>query len=232
MTTSKREGTFAIDADPSELEAARRSLVDLPWVWLRQVHGSEVHVVRANDADVVRGRDGDALVTADAGIVLAVQTADCVPVTFASREGVIGVAHAGWRGLEAGVLEATVDTMRLLGATWVRARIGPHIHASCYEFGAADLDGLVRRFGPDVASRTPGGQQAFDATAAVHAALAHAAVDVQARVDEALHPRRGGMVGCTACGTDQWFSHRARAEAGRMATVVWRDPVDADRAQP
>jgi len=231
-TTAKVDGTFAIDADRSELEVARRSLVDLPWVWLRQMHGRTVHVVGADDLDAVRGRDGDALVTARSGVVLAVQTADCVPVTFASREGVIGVAHAGWRGLEAGVLEATTDAMRSLGATQVKAQIGPHIHASCYEFGVDELARLVRRFGPEVATRTPGGRPAFDATAAAHVALADAAVDVPARMDEALHPRRGAMVGCTACGADRWFSHRARAEPGRMATVVWRDPVDPNGTRP
>lgn len=224
-TTRREHGDFAIDGDPEVLDEARRRIIGLPWVWLRQVHGADVIVVESGREDEVRGTDGDALVTADAGIVLAVQTADCVPVTFTSREGVIGVAHAGWRGLEAGVLEATVDTMRALGATWVRATVGPHIGAECYEFGADDLARLVRRFGPAAEGRTSSGHPSFDASAATHVALTDAAVDVLPPPTEALKAR-GVRNGCTACGAEHWYSFRARGETARMATITWRDPVD------
>jgi YfiH family protein len=223
--TRRDHGDFAIDGDPAALEAARRRIVDLPWVWLHQVHGADVVVVESGREDAVRGTDGDALVTADAGIVLAVQTADCVPVTFTSREGVIGVAHAGWRGLEAGVLEATADTMRSLGATWVRATVGPHIGAECYEFGADDLARLVRRFGPVAEGRTSSGRPSFDASAATHVALTDAAVDVVAPPAAAVKAL-GVRNGCTACDAEHWYSFRARGESARMATVTWRDAGD------
>ena len=151
-TTTRPDGDFAIDGEPVGLEARRRAVADHPWVWLRQVHGAEVVVVTADNVGEVTGLEADALVTAEPDLVLAVQTADCVPVVFSSDVGVIGVAHAGWRGLEAGVIERTVEAMRDLGADSPSAVIGPHIHGDCYEFGAdraRPAGSPVRRLGAD-----------------------------------------------------------------------------------
>jgi YfiH family protein len=222
-TTTREDGDFAIDADPAALARARRAVADLPWVWLRQVHGAQVHRVVAGREDDVRGRDGDALVTSEPGIVLAVQTADCVPLTFSSREGVIGVAHAGWRGIESGVIQATVGSMRAAGATWMHASVGPCIHAECYEFGDLDLDRLVTSIGPEVEGRTADGGRALDAVAAVDRILADLEVTtVHLDADRSVDP--GAASACTGCRADTWYSHRARGEAGRMATVIWREP--------
>lgn len=219
-TTDRSDGDFAPDGDPQALTAARRAVVDLPWVWLRQVHGRQVHQVEAGREQDVTGRDGDALVSTAAGVVLAVQTADCVPVTFSSPEGIIGVAHAGWRGIEAGVLEATVGAMVDLGASDLRARVGPCIHAECYEFGAEDLDRLVATLGPHVERRTTDGRRALDTVGATCRVLARVGVEVA-----------GISAACTACEPDAWYSHRARGDAGRMATLVWRDRPMPSREQ-
>ncbi|HUQ40036.1 MAG TPA: polyphenol oxidase family protein, partial [Acidimicrobiales bacterium] len=144
------------------------------------------------------------------GGALAVLTADCAPVALASSEGVIAVAHAGWRGVAAGVIEATVAEMEALGATAIEAAIGPCIHAECYEFGPAELDGVAARLGDDVRSRTSAGRPALDLPAAVRAALRRAGVETVTDVDV-----------CTACSPDH-FSWRARQELQRQATVVWR----------
>ncbi len=98
----------------------------------------------------MQGVEGDALVTTRPGVVLAVLTADCAPVALASPEGVVAVAHAGWKGAEVGILEATVEVMRAHGATHIDAALGPCIGPCCYEFGPADLDRLAARFGPAV----------------------------------------------------------------------------------
>lgn len=215
-TTTRADGDFAIDGDPAVLEARRWAVVDLPWAWLRQVHGAGVLVVDTPD-DAVRlaGRQGDALVSGTAGLALAVQTADCGPVVLASPEGVIGIAHAGWRGIEAGVVAATVAAMRRLGATELAAVLGPCIHVECYEFTGPERGAMADRFGAAVAGWTDRGTPALDVPAAVRAALLDAGVR---SVDET-----GG--GCTACDAARWYSHRARGEHGRMATVVWRDPA-------
>ncbi|HMC67930.1 MAG TPA: polyphenol oxidase family protein, partial [Mycobacteriales bacterium] len=77
--------------------------------------------------------------TATPGCVLAVQVADCVPIALVAASAV-GVVHAGWRGLVAGVVGKSVDAMRGLGATEIEAIVGPCIEPACYEFGASDLE--------------------------------------------------------------------------------------------
>ena len=191
-----------------DVEARRRQLVDLPWTWLRQVHGDEVvHVAAPGDK---AGSPADAAVTAQPGCALAVLTADCAPVALASPEGVVGVVHAGWKGALAGVLQRSVKELRALGATEVRAVIGPCIRSGCYQFGEHDLARLVDRYGPGVAARTADGDPALDLPAAVRAALAEQGVDA---VDDV------GL--CTACSANH-FSWRARREQQRQAAVVWR----------
>jgi len=102
---------------------------------IHQVHSAEVIHVTEPMADRPRA---DAMVTATPGLALGVLTADCQPVLFADREaGVIGAAHAGWRGTRDGVLEATVEAMVALGARreTISAVIGPTISQSAYEVG-------------------------------------------------------------------------------------------------
>jgi YfiH family protein len=107
---------------------------------VRQVHSADVVTVTGLVAEQARA---DALVTATAGVALTVLTADCQPVLFADAEaGVIGAAHAGWRGALSGVLEATVDAMEALGArrASIRAVIGPTISQRAYEVGPEFLE--------------------------------------------------------------------------------------------
>jgi YfiH family protein len=209
-TTTRDEGDFAVDAEPRGLADRRRAVADLPWVWLRQVHGADVVVVAHQNLEAVRGSEADALVTTDAGVVLAVQTADCVPVAL-HGDGVVALAHAGWRGVEAGVLDRVVEVSRGLGAGPLQATIGPHIHAECYEFGADELDRLAHRFGARARGVTATGSPALDLTAVCVGELARLDVEVVS-VGE-----------CTACHPERWYSYRARGEPERMATVVWRD---------
>jgi YfiH family protein len=202
-------GEFVYAVRP-DVEARRRAVVDLPWTWLRQVHGTDVvRVARPGDG---AGMRADAAVTAAPGAALAVLTADCAPVALASPEGVIGVAHAGWRGVLAGVVEATVEEMRALGATEVRAVVGPCIHPGCYAFGAAELEAVAARLGDSVRGVTSTGETALDLPAAVRAALTNAGIapEHQAAIDV-----------CTACSPEH-FSWRARKEQQRQAAVVWR----------
>ncbi|MDA7423910.1 peptidoglycan editing factor PgeF [Thalassococcus lentus] len=122
-------------------------------VTVHQVHSPDVVTVTA---PIVGDRPkADALVTATPGIALAILTADCQPVLFADRDaGVIGAAHAGWRGAQLGVLEATVDAMVAIGANResIHAVIGPSISQRAYEVGPEfleaflDLDGENGRF--------------------------------------------------------------------------------------
>ena len=99
--------------------------------WLRQVHGTRV--VRAEEA--IDGPEADAAVARTLRAVCVVKAADCLPVLLADEAGtVVGAAHAGWRGLAAGVIEATVDEMRVPGASLL-AWLGPAIGPAHYEVG-------------------------------------------------------------------------------------------------
>jgi polyphenol oxidase len=175
---------------------------------MRQVHGARVLEIDRPGAGT--GEEADAAVTRAPDVALAVLTADCAPVALVSAEGVIGVAHAGWRGLLAGVIEATVDAMRGLGATEVGAVLGPCIHPECYQFGPLELDALAARLGPGVRSECSDGGEALDMPAAVRSSLERAGAELL------------GDVGiCTACSPDYW-SWRGGQDSQRQATVVWR----------
>ena len=103
---------------------------------VHQVHSAKVAVLE--EAPGGETRTADAMVTKTPGLALGVLTADCQPVLFADAEaGVVGAAHAGWKGAQSGVLEATIDAMEILGAdrTRIRAVIGPSISQRAYEVG-------------------------------------------------------------------------------------------------
>jgi len=192
----------------AEVAERRRAVVDLPWTWLRQVHGDTV--VRVERPGAGAGTTADACVTAEAGCALAVLTADCAPVVLSSPEGVLGAAHAGWAGLVAGVLERTVETMAAMGATTISAVVGPCIRPECYRFGDDDLAGVARRLGADVRARDASGAPALDLVAGARAVLHRSGVVTVADVGS-----------CTACAPG-WYSWRARGERERQAVVVWR----------
>ena len=177
-------------------------------VGLFQVHGAEVATVGTPWA-AGAGPHADAMVTDRPGIVLGIVTADCAPVLFADREaGVIGAAHAGWRGAVAGILEATLTAMARLGADPARvvAAVGPCIAPGSYEVGA-DLRGAVLANDPAdagffAAGARPGHWQ-FDLPGYCVARLRAAGV------------AQAAWLGFdTLADPDRFFSHRRRTLAG------------------
>src|SRR5262249_40719733 len=137
---------------------------------------------------------------------------DCAPVILTS-ERVVAVAHAGWRGLMAGVIEHTVGVMRELDPTSdIAAVVGPHIGPECYEFGADDLDAVAARYGNTVRGVTRDGSPALDMGAAVKAALESVGVPIDVTATDEFP--------CTACSDDLYYSWRARKESERFATTV------------
>lgn len=209
FTRRDDDGDLRIDEDPAALAERRQKAQTGAWTWLRQVHGARV--VTVSEPGGHAGAEADAAVTDRTGIVLAVHTADCAPVVlYDPTAGVIGAAHAGWRGLAAGVIEHAVDAMVDLGATSVHAVVGPHIRARCYEFGAEDLDVVAARYGDAVRATTGWGTPALDLSAGIRAAL------------DGCGPICGvnDVGGCTACEPDRYFSHRARGDRGRHAAAI------------
>lgn len=186
-------------------------------VTVHQVHSPDVVTV-TGPAQGERPR-ADAMVTATQGVALGVLTADCQPVLFAdARAGVIGAAHAGWRGTFDGVLEATVDAMVALGATRgdITAVIGPTISQSAYEVGPeffetfTDEDrGNARFF---IAGQN--GRYLFDLPAFGLSRLRAAGVG---HAEWTRH--------CTYRDPDRFFSYRrtthaAEADYGRLISVI------------
>jgi len=205
-------GDLAVTLPAAELETRRRGVVDLPWTWLTQVHGAEVVTVTRPGEHA--GARADAAVTAVPGVAVSVTTADCVPVVLFGRdERTVGVVHAGWRGLHAGVVGAAVQAMAALGDPPATALLGASICPRCYEFGRDDLDLVAARWGDEVRATTADGRPALDVAAGVRRALAEAGVTT---IVPGEH--------CTAERADLYWSHRARAETGRFATVAWLEP--------
>lgn len=219
--------TAADGDDAAKVERNRAELVErfeLPSVphWLRQVHGTDV--LRFDSAPSPAKAGGgwggvepvaDASVTSEPGVVLAILTADCLPVVFANEDGSeIGAAHAGWRGLAAGVLENTVAAMRS-SPDKIVAWLGPAAGPQAYEIGAEVFDAFVS-------------QDANAASAFVATRPGHWRVDLYALAR--LRLAKVGVTGvhggdlCTISDPQRFFSHRRDARTGRMATVVWMQP--------
>lgn len=202
---------------------ALRAALGLPSAprWLRQVHGTAVFDTEAGTIDglpVTAGDaepEADAAVTRRAGVVLAVLHADCLPVLLCSDDGlVLGAAHAGWRGLAAGVVEATMAAMRVPGER-VIAWLGPAAGPAHYEVGeavrAAFIDGDAGAASAFVATRP--GHWCVDLYALARRRLAALGVT-----------RIHGGGRCTIGEPDAFFSHRREARTGRMASLLWREP--------
>ena len=171
--------------DPALIAENRRRVADAvlsggTLTGVYQVHGNRCVIVD-DKSDVTARPEADALTTCTPGIILGILTADCVPVLFADREaGVIGAAHAGWKGALAGVTDVTLTAMESLGADRanIAAAIGPCIGRASYEVD----DGFVQRFTADdpanerfFAAAKPG-HAMFDIAAYVAARLAAAGV--------------------------------------------------------
>ncbi|MBB5371953.1 peptidoglycan editing factor PgeF [Acidocella aromatica] len=174
---------------------------------VKQVHGDGVVTVRAPWAEGA-GPAADALVTNLPGLALGVITADCAPVLFCA-EGVVGAAHAGWRGALAGVLEATAAAMRELGARDIHAVIGPCIGQASYEVGADMRDAVLARHTTDTQFFEAGrpGHWHFDlpgyCAARLHAAGVKAealGLDTYAQEQEFFSYRRKTLRGEAATG--------------------------------
>lgn len=199
--------------DPAAVAANRAALGRLlpaPPVWLKQVHG-----IAVADADRAQaGAEADAAVARQAGKVCAVMTADCLPVLLCDAGGgAVAAAHAGWRGLCAGVIEATVAAMRVPGKE-IHAWLGPAIGPLAFEVGDEVRAAFVARDSAAAAAFAPQaeGKWLADLGLIARQRLAAAGID---------SVWGGGQ--CTVCETERFFSYRRDGSTGRMATLIWLD---------
>lgn len=200
--------------DPAAVAENRSRLADLlalpgPPLWLRQVHGARV----VEAADWHAGVEADALVAREPGQCAAILTADCLPVLLAADDGsVVAAAHAGWRGLAAGVLGHTVAAMahprdRIL------AWIGPAISQDHYEVGDEVREPFVAADHLATNCFAPNERGRWQADLKLLAVIGLRRAGV-GRVSDAGR--------CTYAEPGAFFSHRREAPCGRTATLIWR----------
>lgn len=193
----------ALVAENRAIAAAALGYPPARLVSVHQVHGVAVAVC---DGPWETRPVADALVTATPGLLLGVVTADCAPVLFADAgAGVVGAAHAGWRGAVAGVLEETLAAMRALGASRITAVVGPCIAQPSYEVGADLRDAVLTRAAGDGRFFAPGRRALhwqFDLPGYCLARLTAAGAQAHATLDDTL------------ANPEKFFSHRRRTLAG------------------
>lgn len=205
--------------DPSHVLANRQRLQnslgpDVQLQWLNQVHGNRVIEARRDATP----RDADAAFTTEPGIACCVSTADCLPVFFASLHGdAVALAHAGWRGLAAGVLENCVEALPVKADQCI-AWLGPAIGPCHFEVGA-EVRECFMDASPALQSRQleryfqPGaGEGKFKA-------------DLYGLARVRLHNLGirsiGGWPGCTYCQEDRFYSFRRQTQTGRMLSLIY-----------
>ena len=218
-----------------------------PLVTLRQIHSNLVVVAGKKDVGRERPWKGDGVITADPGLLLAVQTADCIPVLVADRKRrVVGAFHAGWRGTVKRIVEMGVGRMRQEYGSQpgdLIAAIGPGIGACCYAVGEEVLSEFESQFtyGRELfyevfdsepvrtkypmlflTQRAPGHSPIGPS---LHVNLAEA--NRRQLVDAGVNAKAIRMIGgCTQCQRDLFFSHRgAQGHAGRMMSVIGIRPL-------
>lgn len=205
--------------DPLAVAANRQQLTDMlaacsagSPVWLNQVHGTRVVDAAALVGN--RAPEADASFARAAGVVCAVMTADCLPVLFCDASGtVVAAAHAGWRGLLAGVLEEAVAAMGVPGED-VIAYLGPAIGPQAFEVGDEVRSAFV-----EVDEHAA---QAFK-TSVAGKWLADIYWLARQRLQRKGVTRVYGGSHCTYREADRFFSYRRDGQTGRMASLIWLD---------
>ena len=203
---------FAAGDDAARVAENRRRVAQhLPGApaWLRQVHGANVVTLVERPGDVPIA---DAAVTRTRALPLVVLVADCLPVLLADRAGTtVGVAHAGWRGVVAGVLESTVRAMECAPHDIV-AWIGPGIGPDAFEVGEDVLEAFL--------ARDDGAREAFRPLRAGKW-LADLPALARMRLASAGIAHTTGGTWCTVRDAQRFYSYRRDGPSGRMGAFIW-----------
>ncbi|WP_407733132.1 peptidoglycan editing factor PgeF [Pseudomonas citronellolis] len=197
--------------DPAAVAENRRRLEQAQGcrpAWLSQVHGIEVV-----EADPSRVATADASWSATPGIACAVLTADCLPALFCDRAGTrVAAAHAGWRGLAGGVLEATLDRLAVPAAEML-VWLGPAIGPQAFEVGPEVREAFMADHAEAAAAFVP----SVNAGRYMADIYQLARIRLAARGVTAVYG--GGL--CTFSDTERFYSYRRNPRTGRQASLVW-----------
>ncbi|MCY9850789.1 purine nucleoside phosphorylase YfiH [Pectobacterium jejuense] len=199
--------------EPAHVTANRQALVEMAGLpamphWLEQVHGTDV--IRIGETSPM-SVCGDAAYTDQKGKVCAVMTADCLPVLFCAINGdEVAAAHAGWRGLHAGVLEETLACFRVQPAQ-IMAWLGPAIGPDAFEVGPEVRDAFIQHDMAAASAFLPEGNKFFADIYQLASLRLRAAGVTQIF---------GGNA-CTVSKPHKFFSYRRDGVTGRMASLIW-----------
>lgn len=192
--------------------AERLALPDTPH-WLSQIHGT---VVANLDLETTGMPEADACMTRKAGCICAVLTADCLPVLFCDKSGTrVAAAHAGWRGLAAGVLEATVASLGVPGNELL-AWLGPAIGPRSFEVGEEVFQAFTNQDSDTESAFRKSGQNHW------YADLYQLARNRLYKVG-VTDVFGGGL--CTFADSQRFYSYRRDGKTGRMASLIWLDKL-------
>ena len=186
-------------------------------VFLQQVHGTEVAVLDEETAD---GTVADACISTQRGVACTIMVADCLPMLFTTLSGrVVGAAHAGWRGLAAGVIESTLLQMIRATATPtsdILVWLGPCIGPLAFEVGPEVLTAFVGKDAGSAQSFAPQVNGKFLADLAGLARRRLGAMGVTR-----IFGNDSSVAWCTVSNPSRFFSHRRDRVSGRMAAGIW-----------
>ena len=207
---------FGSGDDPGDITANRallRAVLPSDPRWLNQVHGAVV----VDAAHVDSGAEADASFTSAPKVVCVVSVADCMPVLLTDTLGrAVGVAHAGWRGLAAGVIQATAKSIRARlddADSELLAYLGPAIGPDHFEVGAEVLEAMQSQLpgARNAFTQRPGGKYLADLFTLGRQAL-----------DQAGVTRIYGGYDCTFSDPARFYSFRRDGKTGRHAALIWR----------
>jgi YfiH family protein len=210
FTTTRTAGDYGLgEGDPPPAATARWIALQREFAEIaprlasaRQVHGTKILEHRAGTDGWTRHDGADGHITFAAGVALAVQIADCVPVFIAHPSGAVALLHAGWRGTAARIVKKGITRMVEQGfdAADLKLHLGPAICGRCYEVG------------PDVFEQLTGWQTIRNRNVDLRALLAEQAKELGVR-------QLSASPHCTKCDNDRFFSHRA-GDSGRQVSVI------------
>ncbi len=213
LISDSDDGDFSVAQQPENyLAENQRKLYKGEWNWLTQEHGTEI--VWLEDDERSLGITGDALATISSQKVIAITVADCLPLLLIEQSGILSLVHLGWRGIEGGLLEKTLQFIRSKSSEPITAILGPCIDTCCYEFGQNELRILVEKYGEKIVGRTNKGSIAFDMKACVKEILKSSNVEIKYEEDS-----------CTKCDSRYW-SFRADGTGKRQVMIAWKQEND------
>lgn len=199
------------------VERVRRAWKLKDIITVKQVHGTEVLLIRGGETDAgdYRKVEADAIITETPDIAVAVRTADCVPILLAAGDKAVAAVHGGWRGIIAGVIENTVMKLRTEMSADLQsmtAAIGPHIGSCCYEVGDDVAEKFKSRFGVGVIKNGVSGKKVLDLALSARTALMEAGLE-ESNIDI--------LRICTKCNPQWFYSFRRDGKpCGRQLSFI------------